>query len=94
VPWATAPEHSHLVTRDEQRRLLEDAGFRIDGWADPTDEMVAVLRTMLAGPPPGVEPPALNPGLFIDDLPTKGARYFANMESQRTALMLAVCTAT
>lgn len=93
VPWATAPGQSHLVTRGEQRRLLEEAGFRIDVWEDPTDEMVAILRAMLAGPPPGAEPPPLNPGLFIDDLQTKARRYFANMESQRTALVLAVCTA-
>lgn len=94
VPWATEPEHSHLVTRDEQRALLERAGFRIDVWEDPTDEMVAVLRAMLAGPPSGATPPLLNPSLFIDDVQTKGERYFANMESGRTALVLAVCPAT
>ncbi len=93
VPWATAPEHSHLITRDQQRSLLEQAGFRIDVFEDPTDEMVDVLRAMLAGPPPGAEPPVLSPGLFIDDLPTKGERYFANMESGRTALVIAVGTA-
>lgn len=93
VPWATAPEHSHLVTRDALRALLEDSGFRIDVWEDPTGEMVEVLRAMLAGPPPGAEPPVLHPSLFIDDLPAKGASYFANMEQGRTALVLAVCTA-
>ena len=93
VPWATDATHSHLVTRDEQRTLLENAGFRIDVWDDPTAEMVEVLRTMLAGPPPGTPPPVLHPSLFIDDLPTKGQQYFANMESGRTALLLAVCTA-
>jgi len=93
VPWATKPEHSHLVTRDEQRALLERAGFRIDVWDDPTAEMVEVLRAMLAGTPPGASPPVLHAGLFIDDLPTKGERYFANMETGRTALVLAVCTA-
>jgi sarcosine/dimethylglycine N-methyltransferase len=93
VPWATAPEHSHLVTRDAQRDHLERAGFRIDVWEDPTGEMVEVLRTMLAGPPPGSAPPPLGPSLFIDDMPTKAQRYFENMESGRTALVLAVCTA-
>jgi sarcosine/dimethylglycine N-methyltransferase len=93
VPWATAPEHSHLVTRDQQRDLLEQAGFRIDVWDDPTDEMVEVLRAMMAGPPPGTPASPLNPGLFIDDLPTKAQSYFANMESGRTGLVLAVCTA-
>jgi sarcosine/dimethylglycine N-methyltransferase len=93
VPWATKPEHSHLVTRNRLRALLEGAGFRIDIWDDPTAELVEVLRGMLAGPPPGAEPPVLNPSLFIDDLPAKTASYFANMEQGRTALALAVCTA-
>lgn len=93
VPWATKPEHSHLVTRDELRTLIEDAGFSVDVWDDPTAEMVEVLRGMLAGPAPGAEPPLLNASLFIDDLPTKGASYFANMDQGRTALVLAVCTA-
>ena len=93
VPWATKPEHSHLVTRDGLRTLLEAAGFRVDVWDDPTEEMVEVLRAMLAGPPPGAQPPTLHPSLFIDDLATKGASYFANMEQGRTALVLAVCTA-
>ena len=93
VPWATKPEHSHLVTRDDQRTLLEGAGFDVDVWDDPTDEMVEVLRAMLAGPPPGAVPLVLNPSLFIDDLAAKGTSYFANMEQRRTALALAVCTA-
>jgi SAM-dependent methyltransferase len=93
VPWATAPEHSHLVTRDRQRDLLQQAGFHLDVCDDPTEEMVEVLRGMLAGPPPGASPSPLTPGLFIDDFPTKAQRYFANMESGRTALVLAVCTA-
>jgi sarcosine/dimethylglycine N-methyltransferase len=93
VPWATDPAHSHLVTRDEQRALLERAGFRIDVWEDPTEEMVEVLRQTLAPPPPGAAPPPLNVGLFIDDLATKAERYFTNMETGRTALVLAVATA-
>lgn len=93
VPWATKPEHSHLVTRDDLRALVETAGFRVDVWDDPTEEMVEILRVMLAGPPPGTAPPILHPSLIIDDLPTKGATYFANMEQGRTALALAVCTA-
>lgn len=93
VPWAARAEHSHLVTRDDLRHLLEDAGFRIDVWDDPTDEMVDILRSMLAGPPPGTPPPLLTPSLFIDDLQAKGAAYFANMDQRRTALILAVCTA-
>ena len=93
VPWATEPSQSFLVTADEQRRLLEDAGFRIDVWDDPTAEMVEVLRTMVAGPPEGAEPRPLTIALIVDDMPTKMAGYFRNIEEGRTALLLAVCTA-
>lgn len=37
VPWARTPETSFLVTPDELRRALEQAGFGIVDWADTTD---------------------------------------------------------
>jgi len=37
VPWARLPETSFLVTPDELRTLLDQAGFRIVDWADTTD---------------------------------------------------------
>jgi len=36
VPWARQPETSFLVTPDELRALLDQAGFRIADWADTT----------------------------------------------------------
>lgn len=38
VPWARGPQTSFLVTPDELRRLLYQAGFRITDWADTTEE--------------------------------------------------------
>lgn len=37
VPWARTPETSFLVSANELRKLLEDAGFRISDWVDSTD---------------------------------------------------------
>lgn len=37
VPWARTPETSFLVSPDELRRLLEDAGFAIAEWSDTTE---------------------------------------------------------
>jgi MPBQ/MSBQ methyltransferase len=37
VPWARVPESSFLVTPDELRQLLGQAGFRIVDWWDVTD---------------------------------------------------------
>jgi hypothetical protein len=94
VPWATRPEHSHLVSREGLRDLVEAAGFRTDHYEDPTSEMVEQLRRMLEPPPPGAAPPVLSARIFIDDLETKGAAYFRNMTEGRTALALGLFTAT
>lgn len=92
VPWATRPEHSYLVTPERLRGQLEAAGFRIDVWQDPTKEWVPEAREILDGPSSGARP-LFGPGIFIDDIRTKGAAYFRNMAERRTSLVLAVCTA-
>lgn len=38
VPWARTPESSFLVTPDELRKLLDDAGFTVTDWSDTTDQ--------------------------------------------------------
>ncbi|HEY0879868.1 MAG TPA: methyltransferase domain-containing protein [Zeimonas sp.] len=38
VPWARTPESSFLVTPDELRKLLDEAGFTITDWSDTTEE--------------------------------------------------------
>lgn len=38
VPWARTPESSFLVTPDELRKLLNEAGFTVTDWSDTTDE--------------------------------------------------------
>ena len=38
VPWARRPESSFLVTPDELRTLLDEAGFTVTDWSDTTDE--------------------------------------------------------
>ena len=37
MPWARLPETSFLVTPEELRGLLDQAGFRIADWVDATD---------------------------------------------------------
>ena len=37
VPWAHSPAASFLVTPDELRNLLDEAGFNIEAWLDSTD---------------------------------------------------------
>jgi ubiquinone/menaquinone biosynthesis C-methylase UbiE len=88
VPWATEPEHSHLVTREELRALLDRAGFSIELDEDPAAEMIDATRQMLAAPPT-----ELTTAMFIDDIETKGPRYMQNLAEHRTALALMVATA-
>lgn len=38
VPWARTPESSFLVTPDELRKHLDEAGFTVTDWSDTTDE--------------------------------------------------------
>lgn len=38
VPWARTPESSFLVTPDELRKLLDEAGFTVTDWSDTTDQ--------------------------------------------------------
>jgi sarcosine/dimethylglycine N-methyltransferase len=90
VPWATEADQSHLVTADELRSLLSDAGFAIDLDEDPTPVVLPMMREMLSASPPSTP---LSTAMFIDDLETKGPRYLQNMEEQRTGLALMVCTA-
>ncbi len=40
VPWAKVPEDSHLVSPDETRRLIEDAGFEVIELIDKTETML------------------------------------------------------
>jgi SAM-dependent methyltransferase len=37
VPWARTPDTSFLVSPDELRDLLEEAGFKVSDWSDTTD---------------------------------------------------------
>ena len=37
VPWARTPAASFLVTPNELRSLLDEAGFNVEAWLDTTD---------------------------------------------------------
>jgi len=90
VPWATEPGQSHLVTHDELRRLLDDAGFRVELDEDPSAELLPLMQQMLSAPPPQA---GLTTAMLIDDVETKGPNYMRNLSEGRTALSLMLCTA-
>lgn len=48
VPWATRPEHSHLVDPESLRSLVRDAGLRERSWRDITEVIVAARKAQQA----------------------------------------------
>ncbi len=56
VPWAKAPEHSHLVDAATLRATVAAAGFRELAWHDLTAEYQAWSRERAARPRPAREP--------------------------------------
>ena len=57
VPWAPHPSISHLILREEARKLLKDVvGFREVAWEDKTESVIDWIRQMIrraqtSGPP-------------------------------------------
>ena len=51
LPWAEEAAHSHLVTPDELRGVIESAGFAVEHWDDLTEQAGEVMQVVLAQPP-------------------------------------------
>jgi SAM-dependent methyltransferase len=85
VPWATSPEHSHLVTPDQLAALLGEAGFTATHFNDRTDPAEKAMRAFLAG-----ERPPLGLHVFVPDFPVKAANLVRNLAENRARLIQAV----
>jgi SAM-dependent methyltransferase len=86
VPWAHGPETSFVVTPEELRTLLEQAGFTIADWADTT----AAARAWMAALADSVRkhgPPALGVHLlFGPEFRAMGQNQRRNLEEGRIVL--------
>jgi ubiquinone/menaquinone biosynthesis C-methylase UbiE len=51
LPWASTPEASFLLSADETRGAIEEAGFRTLAWQDETEVAKAWILQMRAAPP-------------------------------------------
>ena len=87
VPWANAPEQSHLVTPDQLAELLRDAGFATVKWNDLTEAAANAMRAFVAG-----ERPALGLHVFVPDFQTKATNLVRNLSEGRARLIQAVLT--
>jgi SAM-dependent methyltransferase len=88
VPWAAAPEQSHLVTPDRLAELLLDAGFARAHWDDLTQAGEKGMRAFLTAPQ---SPLGLH--VFVPDFATKAANLVSNLAEDRARLIRAVLTA-
>jgi sarcosine/dimethylglycine N-methyltransferase len=87
VPWATAPEQSHLVTPERLGELLRDAGFATTHWNELTAAAATAMRGFVAA-----DPPPLGLHVFVPDFPAKAANLVRNLAENRTRLIQAVLT--
>lgn len=90
VPWASGPEISFLITPDELRELLEQAGFRIEYWRDTTEAGRAAIRKMderIAG---GAAPPLGGTLLHGPDFAARVRNLRRNLDEDRVRLIEAI----
>lgn len=59
APWARDASTSFLLTAEDTRAALEDAGFMVALWRDDTQTALDRFKTAMAGPPPA------GPGLGV-----------------------------
>src|SRR5687768_5922419 len=92
VPWASEQSFSFLLSPEETRTLISQAGFRELTWMTDQD---GALTAALAKPDPLAEPAqsddGLNPGLLNGpDGPRMGANVQRNMEEGRICFAMGV----
>jgi SAM-dependent methyltransferase len=91
VPWAREPSISHLVTPQQWRALLEDAGFRVTSWRDTSAAgcawFVEVSRRIEERGPP----PISFAVLLGSDFAEMAVNQRRNLEENRIALVEAIC---
>ncbi|HEY3995415.1 MAG TPA: class I SAM-dependent methyltransferase [Mycobacterium sp.] len=89
LPWAEQPAHSHLVTPDELRVVIESAGFAVEHWNDLTEQAGTVMQAVLAQPP---SPLGLH--AFVTDFARKAENLTQALTDGRLRTIQAVVRAT
>jgi ubiquinone/menaquinone biosynthesis C-methylase UbiE len=87
TPWADDASTSFLATPNEMRRLLETAGFRIEGWRDMTAAGRTFFETALARS----APPPLGLHLLLPDFRPRAENLLCGLAEDRLAVVQIVC---
>jgi ubiquinone/menaquinone biosynthesis C-methylase UbiE len=89
VPWAPGPETSFLVTADQMRATLLEAGFRVVSWVDSTEAGIAWFAQQKAQAQSGT--PALGLHLVMGPAFREMAGNLAlNLREGRASLIQAI----
>jgi SAM-dependent methyltransferase len=87
APWARDAATSFLLSEDDTRAALQQAGFRADLWRDDVQPALEWFKTLLAGPPPG----GLNLGVVMGpEFAEMVANLARNIRENRLGVLAAV----
>jgi MPBQ/MSBQ methyltransferase len=90
VPWARAPEISHLQSTEAMRKTILDAGFALVAWNDVTEDALRFLDAMVARSRKA-ETPRLGLHLVLgSDFPEMVRNFRRNLEEERCGVVQAV----
>jgi ubiquinone/menaquinone biosynthesis C-methylase UbiE len=93
APWARDPSISHLATPEEMVKLLSDAGFRILGVHDSTDESLGWLEARTTGKAKSGPSPVTTQVLFGDDFPEMIGNQTRGLRERRIRTVSYICEA-
>jgi hypothetical protein len=88
LPWADQPAHSHLVSSDDLRAVVESSGFAVEHWNDLSDQASAVMQALLAQP---ANPLGLH--AFVTDFARKAENLTAALSDGRLRVIQGVARA-
>ena len=93
VPWAREPSISYLVTPDEMKLLLTEAGFRILDIVDSTKESQVWFEEMTTRMAQSGPPPVTFQAFLGDDFPNMARNQVRNIAERRIRTVRYVCQA-
>ena len=93
VPWAREPSISHLVTSDNMKSLLADAGFKLLEAQDSTQESQAFFERMTAQMAKTGSPPVAWRLFLGDDFPLMARNQVRNVTERRIRTVSYICAA-
>ena len=90
APWASRPEHSHLVRPTTMRELIGGAGLHERAWRDITQEVIAARKAQQSAAQPGTLPPLGMHLVLGEQAVTKMANSARNADAGRIVFVQGV----